>query len=239
MKKILTLTFVGLFLFSGCTLPLDDDFSEDEVPENEVPDVVVEVDVEPESALELELDLVSHPPFCVRLNPKLNTLTQEEFLDLFKNKHGISKHQVGLLKPFYLLLHDEQFEEISAASTYGMICSDLYHSYSATFALYGDYGEENNAIGMYDGENLVVEYLFNQDMGDIGACRIIGRMGNSLLYSCGGGDGPFSFHKYFLLNTEGENLTVQDCSRGAGDESNEYEVIEKCEVDLLGVGYDY
>ena len=103
--------------------------------------------------------------------------------------------------------------------------------------MYGSFGEYNNVVGRYDGENLLLAYEDCPSSGDIGIVSITGHINNSLMYRCAGGDGPFGFVKYYLLGADGEIKVIQDCNFG-GDLSDgdvEYEDSYSCEVDLLGV----
>lgn len=98
------------------------------------------------------------------------------------------------------------------------------------FVLYGDFGKFNNVIGIYGESGVTVEaHQYNPPMGDIGLCYISGEIEGNLLYSCGGGDGPYGQNTLYILHTDsGKSSIIQHCSiDGTKSES------EECSIDIL------
>jgi len=100
---------------------------------------------------------------------------------------------------------------------------------SLSFVLYGYAGDYNNVIGQFSQDELVLSYQYNRGTGDIGLCRIVGEL-DGLLYTCGGGDGPFSSYKLFHMDSEGEVRTIEDCEFSS---ENSDETVATCSTDLI------
>lgn len=89
------------------------------------------------------------------------------------------------------------------------------------FVAYGNYPNlTNNALGYFDGTDLTVQYVNNPDSGDIGVCEIQGVLDNGAIVKCGGGDGPLSWQKIYVVeNGRTDPTLVKDCSTQSGVET--------------------
>lgn len=90
------------------------------------------------------------------------------------------------------------------------------------FVYYGTYDSNNNVIGYFkdapnnDDYMLSYSFEFNEPSGDIGMCYlqgvVEGFLTDHLLYSCGGGDGPYAWQKVYAFNiSTGQNTLIKDC----------------------------
>jgi hypothetical protein len=112
---------------------------------------------------------------------------------------------------------------------YQMCYSDRH---AIAFIVYGEFeGFEgtNNLIGIFTGERVIAHHLFNPSSGDIGLCAIEGFIDGSVVYSCGGGDGPAGWDTVSVLDGDrGESQVIRDCRFTEGG--------THCTVDLLDLG---
>ena len=148
----------------------------------------------------------------------------------------LDEETVGLIfehtRDYYLdqipaLFQNENFLNLKAKSNVASLC--VWDDQTA-FVLYGDFGENNNAIGLLTNEGMVSVYENNAGGGDIGLCRIFGYLGG-LLYECAGGDGPGGHYKRSVLLPSGENKVLQDCTYSS---ENSDETVTTCQSDSLG-----
>jgi len=105
-----------------------------------------------------------------------------------------------------------------------------------SFVLYVDGNSEyNNIIGTYDNEkNFVTDEKYNDASGDIGVCKTSGYIGDDLVYSCNGGDGPNGWETVYVLKSTGGSTLVKDCVFNTvySDETGEHEASTTCSVDM-------
>lgn len=87
-----------------------------------------------------------------------------------------------------------------------------------SFVMYGDYGNNNNLIGFYaldsatGGQKMLIDFQYNQGVGDIGVCQVNGFIERNLVYSCGGGDGPGGFNTVYMLErATGKSKIIKKC----------------------------
>ncbi|MBT4516562.1 MAG: hypothetical protein HOC78_01570 [Candidatus Komeilibacteria bacterium] len=107
--------------------------------------------------------------------------------------------------------------------------------------MYGEFdGENNNTIAIYSKDSFVTHKLNVSGMGDIGVCSMTGFIEDDLIYSCGGGDGPFSHNSVYLLNSlTGDNTTLKSCNTGPSTEcinnheNTDCEIEVNCSVNIL------
>lgn len=179
------------------------------------------------TSVDSEISLVV--PSC--LNAWEGALTENDVLDVFANSTDY------YLDPVSKLFQNPKFNELNNVSSPKQLCI-LGDNVAFAFykdSNYSDVGEFNNAIGLYTSDGLVLDYKYNKGSGDIGVCNIIGYL-DGVLYQCGGGDGPFSWRKVYLLMPNGQSKTIQDCEFTGeySDGEKEYKPTATCTVDLLG-----
>jgi hypothetical protein len=86
----------------------------------------------------------------------------------------------------------------------------------------------NNLIGIFTGERVRAPPV-QPFQWDIGLCAIEGFIDGSVVYSCGGGDGPAGWDTVSVLDGDrGESQVIRDCRFTEGG--------THCTVDLLDLG---
>lgn len=136
--------------------------------------------------------------------------------------------------------NDERIQQLLDGNTLYQLCFRGHSSDNFYFVIYrGGYekiGNENNIIGMWSQANsyggLVTTEVFNQPMGDIGLCSITGFIESNIVYSCGGGDGPFAHNVVYLFDVSSErNIAIKNCEY---DSTNEYDS-SYCSKNVFGL----
>lgn len=172
-------------------------------------------------------------------------LTEEKVLETFADS-GLNE---GVNPTLSSLFQEPKFIELKNESSPLQLC--VFDNEQIGFAFYKDSSKDqktsysdteelNNVIGLYTERALLItDYKYNKNSGDIGQCVIIGYL-DGVLYRCGGGDGPFSFRKVYLLMRNGQSKTIQDCEFVGeySDGEKEYKPTTSCEVDLMGTALD-
>ena len=101
--------------------------------------------------------------------------------------------------------------------------------HEVAFVVYGEFeGFEGtkNLIGIFTGGRVIEHHLFNPSSGDIGLCAIEGFIDRSVVYACGGGDGPAGWDTVSVLDRECQ--VIRDCRFN--------EEGTHCTADLLDLG---
>jgi len=80
------------------------------------------------------------------------------------------------------------------------------------FVFYGQFENANNLVGIYrEGKYLSTAHMV-PNAGDISVCNIGGMVEDTLLYSCGGGDGGGGWNKIYTLDfISKEDHLIKDC----------------------------
>ena len=169
-------------------------------------------------------EISSLPYYCVSVE-RLEELKNE------KTKVGFISEEAEFIENF---LEQEKTKELLEKSENWNreIC---YSGREIFFVFYGDFGEFNNTIGIFTNGELIMDKKFIPNSGDIGMCQIIGGIEGSLIYSCGGGDGPSSWDTIYLLNEKTRKSTIiKKCTFCLGCLEEGKDNVE-CEVNILNL----
>lgn len=132
--------------------------------------------------------------------------TNEEFINQLLRTEFINQE---IVNSFF---ENTDIQKIQKTGNIYQLCYTPQNAMS--FVAFGEFGEYNNTIGIYDPQNntLITDQKKNPGSGDIGLCAITGYLEKNIIYSCGGGDGPGGWNTVYLLDAiSGDSTLIKDC----------------------------
>jgi uncharacterized protein YceK len=211
MKKVLFLLAISVFL-GGCSLVVS--------PKSGItPDQLSAITQKNQDLQSQVAELQENNKSLQAVNDKYSSILPGNFA--YK---GTFCYFLEKFKKFSEVFPEFKLDTIEASLRADLEKGEIYQvcdtSYkSRAFLMYGDFGKENNLIGLIMEDaatselTLVTGKQYNQSSGDLGVCSIDGAIEQSnIIYSCGGGDGPGGWDRVYILNPKtGSSQLIKDC----------------------------
>lgn len=132
------------------------------------------------------------------------------YVDIERTKNFFSQQKFFDESIFDKFFADEKYIDFTKTGELFQIC--LRSDDTIGFTLYGQYGTDNNMVGIYRDSKFVTQTHNVPNSGDIGLCTIDGFIEDVLVYSCGGGDGGGGWNKIYTLDfISSESQLIKDC----------------------------
>ena len=140
-----------------------------------------------------------YPPYC------FSYMTNDEYIKEFSKNELVNK---SIINNFF---NNPELVELEKDGKLYQVCYSYRDEIS--FVLFGEYGDYNNVIGIFTGEEFIIDKQYNKGMGDIGLCSIDGYIERNLIYACGGGDGPGGHNSIYILDRSNQDsVLIKKCS---------------------------